>query len=56
LAKAIGHALDLDKDIRQKMADNAMNNVRENFSKDQMCAKTLDVYSEVFAEREKASA
>ncbi|MDH5772639.1 MAG: glycosyltransferase family 4 protein, partial [Rhodospirillaceae bacterium] len=24
LAKAIGHALDLDKDIRQKMADNAM--------------------------------
>ncbi|MDH3335317.1 MAG: glycosyltransferase family 4 protein [Rhodospirillaceae bacterium] len=54
LAKAIGHALDLNKDVRQKMADNAMKNVRENFSKDQMCKKTLDVYSEVFAAREKA--
>lgn len=55
LAKAIGHALDLNKDVRQIMADNAINNVRENFSKDQMCAKTLNVYREVFAERAKTT-
>jgi len=55
LAKAIGQALDLNKDVRQKMAESAMKNVRENFSKDSMCAKTLDVYREVFIERKKTT-
>ena len=50
LANAIGQALDLNKDARQKMADSAISNVREHFSKDSMCAKTLDVYREVLSE------
>ena len=38
-------ALDLTFEERQALAAKAIRNVREKFSKDVMCAKTLDVYN-----------
>ncbi|MBL4692134.1 MAG: glycosyltransferase [Magnetovibrio sp.] len=51
LAKALAVALDLDQDERQRISTQSMTSVQEHFSKDLMCAKTLDVYKEVLAER-----
>lgn len=47
LAAAIGQVLDLNEPARHRLADRAISNVRQNFSKDAMCARTLDVYNEV---------
>ncbi len=47
LSKAIGHALEVNEAARQRLAEKAAANVRNNFSKTAMCAKTLDVYDEV---------
>ncbi|HAA92620.1 MAG TPA: glycosyl transferase [Rhodospirillaceae bacterium] len=47
LAEALRRALALDTSAREKLATRAIANVRENFSRAQMCAKTLDVYGEV---------
>ena len=53
LAKAIGHALDLGETDRAILAEKAIQNVRDHFSKDAMCKKTLDVYKEVLSVHEK---
>lgn len=49
LAEALKTALELGEDERQAIAERAVQNVREHFSKDAMCAKTLAVYREVLA-------
>lgn len=54
LANALRAALGLSKEERQAFAERAVENVRENFSKDAMCAKTLRVYEEVLADHDKA--
>lgn len=47
LAEAIGRALDLDDEARAEMASAGRRNVAENFTKDLMCLRTLEVYQEV---------
>lgn len=47
MAAAIERGLDLDAESRRRMAERAVDNIRRNFSKESMCAKTLDVYNEV---------
>jgi len=47
LADAIGRVLALTPAARQAVAEKAIANVRRNFSKDAMCARTLEVYNEV---------
>ncbi len=47
LAATIAHVLDLKKPARQRLAEKAIANVRENFSRQTMSAKTLEVYNEV---------
>lgn len=47
LAAAIANALGLDADGRKRLADRAIAHIRQHFSKDDMCAKTLAVYDEV---------
>ena len=49
LADAIERGLDLGETARRALAEKAIAHVRRNFSKDAMCAKTLDVYDEVLA-------
>ena len=49
LAGAIERVLGLGEAARRALAGKAIANVRRNFSKDAMCAKTLDVYDEVLA-------
>lgn len=49
LAKAIDLALDLKPADRQRLAAKAIANVRKNFSKDAMCAKTIAVYNEILS-------
>ncbi len=49
LARAIDRVLLLDEDARGVLAEKAVRHVRENFSKEGMCAKTLAVYDEVLA-------
>jgi len=44
LAAAIRQALQQDADLKKKMTDRALAHVRQNFSVETMCAKTLDVY------------
>ncbi len=51
LAHAIETALKLDHAARTKLAQTAIEHIRKNFSKTQMCDKTLDVYNEVLAAR-----
>ena len=53
LANALRAALGLSKDERQAFAERAVENVRQYFSKDTMCAKTLAVYEEVLADHGK---
>lgn len=54
LSKALESGLGLDQAARAKMAAAAIEHVRKNFSKTQMCDQTLDVYNEVLAERGRA--
>ena len=54
LAHAIETALKLDHAARTKLAQTAIEHIRKNFSKTQMCDKTLDVYNEVLAARGRA--
>ena len=49
LADAIERVLDLSETARRALAEKAIAHIRRNFSKDAMCAKTLDVYDEVLA-------
>lgn len=47
MAEALAKALSLGEEARGQLATKAIANVREHFSKDTMCAKTLMVYDEV---------
>ncbi len=47
LAEALSKILALSADSRKRRAENAIAHVRENFSKDAMCARTLALYDEV---------
>jgi glycosyltransferase involved in cell wall biosynthesis len=47
LAEAIEHVLTLDEKARKELAEKAVVNVRQYFSKAAMCAKTLEVYDDV---------
>jgi glycosyltransferase involved in cell wall biosynthesis len=49
LAEAMKAALSLTENERNAFSEKCIANVRENFSKEVMCAKTLDVYNEVLA-------
>jgi len=49
LAVAIKRVFGLSVAQRVRMAERSIANVRANFNKDTMCAKTLDVYNEVLA-------
>lgn len=51
LAVAVERAIGLDENRRATLADKAIANVRENFSTEAMCRKTLNVYDEVLANR-----
>ena len=50
LAVALGKALALDGDARTALSDKAILHVRGNFTKERMCAATLDVYEELLRE------
>ena len=47
LSAALTKVLALDEAARGRLSDAAITNVAENFSKQKMCAKTLEVYNEV---------
>lgn len=47
LAEAIDWALDLPAEERKKISAAAIKNVRDNFTKQQMCDKTIAVYNEL---------
>lgn len=47
LAEGIRAALSLDEAARARLSDRAVAHVRSNFSRYQMCARTLSVYSEL---------
>ncbi len=49
LAGALAHAIDLSGEARAQLSERAIQRVRTLFTKDVMCAKTLDVYDEVLA-------
>jgi glycosyltransferase involved in cell wall biosynthesis len=51
LAQGIKAALGLDADARERLSARAVEHVRENFSRYQMCARTLSVYSELLDAR-----
>ncbi|MBT4888119.1 MAG: glycosyltransferase family 4 protein [Rhodospirillales bacterium] len=51
LANAIEKAVSLDEKKRAVLAIKATDNIRDNFSTEAMCKKTLDVYDEVLASR-----
>ena len=46
LASMLDKVMNQPGETRQAMADKAIRHVRENFSKQAMCDKTLDVYRE----------
>ena len=48
LAKAIKWALNLSSKEREKIGAAAIKNVKEHFTKQIMCDKTIDVYNEFF--------
>jgi glycosyltransferase involved in cell wall biosynthesis len=50
LAATLDAVLRLDASAREHIAERAMANVRANFTKEQMCAKTLEIYSELLTE------
>lgn len=47
LSAALAKVLALDEAARGRLSDAAITNVAEHFSKQKMCAKTLEVYNEV---------
>ena len=49
LAEKIAQVLSRDEASREKLAERAIGHIRENYSKDMMCARTLEVYNEVLA-------
>ena len=49
LASAIGAALSLSGEKRKAFAEKCIKSARDNFSKEAMCIKTLDVYNEVLS-------
>ena len=51
LAATLDKVLGLSREIRSALAEKAIANVRENFSKQAMCDKTLDVYREVLEQK-----
>jgi len=51
LADAIETALALTPDARARLAEKAVQNVREHFSTETMCRSTLEVYNQVLADR-----
>jgi glycosyltransferase involved in cell wall biosynthesis len=56
LAAALDRAMGLDADAREALAKRAIVNVRANFTKELMCAKTLEVYGEVLRDAAAARA
>ena len=50
LTNTIECVLALDEDARKELAQKAVANVREKFSKIAMCSKTLAVYDEILSE------
>lgn len=50
LARTLESVLMLDTGERENLAERAISNVRANFTKELMCAKTLELYSEVLTE------
>lgn len=50
LAAALARALELNAEEREHLAKRAIVNVRANFTKELMCARTLEVYGEVLRE------
>lgn len=49
LARAIEKALTRPSAAREALAANAIEHIRKNYDKENMCVKTLDVYNEVLA-------
>ena len=49
MARAIGKGLVLSTGKREAMAKRAKDHIRKDFSKEAMCAKTLEVYNEVLS-------
>jgi glycosyltransferase involved in cell wall biosynthesis len=47
LAEALGEALSLDGAARERLAQRAMAHIRQYFTNEEMCQKTLAVYAEV---------
>jgi glycosyltransferase involved in cell wall biosynthesis len=47
LAEALDRFLSLSAEDRETMADSAIRHVRDSFTKETMCARTLAVYAEV---------
>jgi glycosyltransferase involved in cell wall biosynthesis len=54
LADALKHVLSLDEAARTALSETAIANVRDNFSKQAMCEKTLEVYNDILHERGRA--
>ena len=50
-AEAIDKAISMTKKEREVFAENAMQHVKNNFTNDIMCEKTLDVYAEVMQKK-----
>jgi glycosyltransferase involved in cell wall biosynthesis len=55
LSAAVAKVLALDQAARGRLSDAAITNVVENFTKQKMCAKTLEVYNEVLQASASAS-
>jgi len=53
LAAAMATALNQSDKDRQAFAERSSRYIRENFSKDLMCGRTLDIYEEVLSERDR---
>lgn len=51
LAKALKEALNLTDEDRARLSFNAMENVKQNFTKEKMCDATLHVYGELLEEK-----
>jgi glycosyltransferase involved in cell wall biosynthesis len=51
MAETMKHVLSLNENARAILATKAMNNVAQNFTKDLMCDKTLNVYAELIQQR-----
>ena len=51
LAQAVKWALSLSKDEREKIGNNAIKNVKEHFTKQIMCDKTISVYEELMNQK-----